>query len=266
MLSWHNCAMEQWTDQAIVLTARPHGEGGAVLSLLTAEHGRHMGYVHGAKSTKMRGLLEAGTLLEVNWQSRVADQLGYYTFEHGRNAAALIMDEPLKLAALLSACSLCDVALPEREKHAGLFYGLQALIDMFQSDVWGCAYILWEIALLKELGFGMNLTRCVAGGDVRTLTYVSPKSGCAVSLKEGYAYRDKLLSLPNFLKPEAFGDDGGHYGERGGVDDVVKGLKLTGYFLEHWVFTHHTHGIPDARLRFASLFATKYPLKEESAA
>ncbi len=251
--------MENWTDQGIVLAARPHGEGGAVVSLLTAEHGRHLGYVYGAHSQKMRGLLEPGTIIEATWQSRVADALGNYTFEHGRNAAALMMDEPLKLAALLSACALCDVALPEREVHVGLYHGMEVLIDTLQTDIWGAAYILWEIAFLKELGFGLDLTRCVAGGDARTLTYVSPKSGCAVSLKEGYPYRDKLLALPEFLKPESVG-------ESGGVEDVLKGLKLTGYFLEHWVFTHHSHGIPDTRLRFASLFATKYPVHHESAA
>lgn len=230
-----------------------------MLSLLTSQRGRHLGYVYGAKSQKTRGLLEPGTLLEVDWQSRVADQLGNYTIEQGRNNAALIMDDPLKLAALLSACALCEASLPEREQHEGLFHGMQALIDTLQSDVWGYAYIMWEIAFLKELGFGLNLTRCVANGDPRTLHYVSPKSGCAVSLKEGYPYRDKLLPLPDFLKPEPMGAKA--------EEDVVKGLKMTGYFLEHWVFAHHTQGIPDARLRFASLFATKYPvITTESAA
>lgn len=241
--------MEQWTDQGIVLSARAHGENGAVISLLTERHGRHNGYVYGARSSKMRGLIEAGTILEVEWKSRIADQLGHFTFEHGRNCAALILGDPLKLAALLSACSLCDAALPEREVHAGLFFGMQALLDTLQSEVWGAAYVLWEIALLKELGFGLNLTRCVAGGDSSTLTYVSPKSGCAVSLKEGYPYREKLLELPDFLKPEPV-KDLGH-------EEILKGLKMTGYFLEHWVFAHHSHGTPDARLRFASVFAKK---------
>ncbi|HRK97924.1 MAG TPA: DNA repair protein RecO [Alphaproteobacteria bacterium] len=255
--------MEQWTDQGIVLSARAHGEGGAVVSLLTEKHGRHNGYVYGAKSSKMRGLLEVGTILEIEWKSRISDQLGNFSFEHGKNCAAMILGDSMKLAALLSASSLCDAALPEREVHSGIFFGMKALLDTLQYEIWGAAYILWEIALLKELGFGLDLTRCVAGGDVKTLTYVSPKSGCAVSLKEGYPYKDKLLLLPDFLKPEPI--------KNMEEDEVLKGLKLTGYFLENWVFAHHSHGIPEPRLRFASVFARKYGLqhnepKTESAA
>ncbi|MCB1558878.1 MAG: DNA repair protein RecO [Alphaproteobacteria bacterium] len=242
--------MEQWTDHGIVLSARAHGENGAVVSLLTENHGRHNGYVYGAKSTKMRGLLEAGTILEIEWKSRVSDQLGNFSFEHGQNCAALILSDPMKLAALLSACSLCDVALPERESHPGLYKGMKALLETLQTEVWGAAYVLWEIALLKELGFGLDLTRCVAGGDTRTLTYVSPKSGCAVSLKEGYPYKDKLLKLPEFLRHEP--------SKPLDEEDVLTGLKLTGYFLENWVFAHHSHGTPEPRLRFASVFAKKY--------
>lgn len=240
----HSQTMEHWTDEGIILSARAHGENGAVVSVLTRDHGRYNGYVYGAKSSKMRGNLEAGTWVEIDWQSRVSDQLGHFTFEQGKNCAALIMDEPAKLAALLSACALCDAGLPEREGHAGLFHGMMALIDTLKTDVWAEAYICWELAFLKELGFGLNLTRCVANGDARTLTYVSPKSGCAVSLKEGYPYREKLLALPEFLKPEGVGDNS---------DDVVKGLKLTGYFLEHWVFAHHSAGVPSARTRLQSL-------------
>jgi DNA repair protein RecO (recombination protein O) len=236
--------MEQWTDEAIILSARGHGENGAVASVLTRQHGRHNGYVYGAKSSKMRGNLEVGTWVEVEWSSRVSDQLGHFTFEQGRNCAVTVMDEPMKLAALLSACALCDVALPERETHEGLYHGMVALIDILKTDVWAEAYICWELAFLKELGFGLDLTRCVANGDARTLTYVSPKSGCAVSMKEGYPYRERLLHLPEFLKPEPLGT---------GADDIVRGLKLTGYFLEHWVFAHHTQGMPAARSRLQSL-------------
>ncbi|MFA7275400.1 MAG: DNA repair protein RecO [Pseudobdellovibrionaceae bacterium] len=248
--------MEHWNDQGLILSARPHGEGGAVVSVLTCDHGRHNGYVYGAKSSKMRGSLEAGTWVEVSWDSRVADQLGHFTIEQARNHSALFLDDPYRLAALLAACALCDAALPEREGHAGLYHGLGALIDTLQTPVWAAAYVLWEIAFLKELGFGMDLTRCAGGGDVQTLAYVSPKSGCAVSLKEGYPYRDKLLILPEFLKPAPYGTAEG----RGEGEDIVRGLKMTGYFLENWVFAHHSRGVPDARLRFATIFAKKYGL------
>jgi DNA repair protein RecO (recombination protein O) len=205
----------------------------------------------------LRGFTEPGTLIDITWKARVADQLGTLSFEHGVNQAALLLDDPLKLAALLSACSLCDQSLPEREVHPGLFHGMNALMKTLHSDIWGAAYVLWEIALLKELGFGLDLTRCVAGGSSDFLTHVSPKSGCAVSAEKAEPYQDRLLKLPGFLIGKGFED-----ADR----EILDGLKITGYFLTHWVFAHHTQGIPDARLRFQSLFAKNVPDTMESAA
>ena len=238
--------MEEWSDQAIVLSARAHGEGGAVLSVLTEAHGRHAGYVHGARGSRLRGFTEPGTLMKVTWKARTADQLGTLSFEDGVNQAAMLLDDPLKLSALLSASALCDQSLPEREVHSGLFHGLSTLVSTLGSDIWSAAYVLWEIALIKELGFGMDLTRCVAGGDNTDLTFVSPKSGCAVSTEKAEPYKDKLLKLPGFMIGKGFTDNPDR--------DVLNGLKLTGYFLSQWVFAHNTHGVPDARLRFQGLF------------
>lgn len=238
--------MEQWRDQAIVLSARSHGEGGAIVSLLTEEHGRHTGYVRGAHSSKMRGTLEPGSLIGVEWSARIADSLGTYRMELEQQVAAGLMDDPLRLGALLSACSLCDQGLPEREGHSGLFYGMQALLEALGSDIWGVSYVLWEVALLRELGFGLDFTRCAGGGNADNLCYISPKSGRAVSREAGEPYKDKLLPLPDFLKPE---------GRKTDDDEVFTGLKMTGYFLEHWVFTHHSRGVPEDRLRFSARFA-----------
>ncbi len=238
--------MERWQDQGIVLSARQHGENGAVVALLTLEHGRHAGYVRGAQSSKMRGTLELGNVVDANWQARVSDELGSYTLELQRNVTAQFMQDPLRLGALQSACALCDDALPEREGHAGLYHGLRALCDALAGDVWAPAYVMWEIALLKELGFFLDLRACAGGGDTSQLSYVSPKTGRAVSLQAGEPYKDKLLALPQFLKPGGGGGDEG---------DVLTGLQMTGYFLEHWVFAHHTRGIPTQRLRFAERFA-----------
>lgn len=250
--------MEQWTDQAILLSIRAHGENGAIASVLTESRGRQNGFVHGARSSKIRGMLQPGTLVDIAWSARTADQLGTLTLEHGRNIAAFVMDDPLKLAALLSACALCDASLPERENHPGLFYGMKALLEHLQSDIWGAAYVMWEIAFLKELGFGLDFSRCVANGDPQTLEYISPKSGCAVSREAAAPYKEKLLELPGFLRPDRRGDVTEH--------DVVLGLKITGHFLNHWVFAHHSKGVPVERLRFESLFAKKDRPLEESAA
>lgn len=240
--------MEHWSDQGIVLSARPHGEGGAVVALLTESHGRHAGYVHGGMSSKKRAMLEPGSQVKAEWQSRVSDNLGSYALEPDRGLSPEILDNSLKLAALLSACSLCDAALPEREGHAGLYHGLSALIEMLEGDHWGPAYIMWEIQLLKELGFRLELDKCAGGGDVETLCYVSPKSGRAVSKAQAAPYKEKLLELPNFLRPAAMRT------EQNDEEDVMIGLKMTAYFLEHWVFSHHTKGVPESRV----LFETRY--------
>lgn len=232
--------MESFQDQGIVLSVRPHGENGAVVALMTEGQGRCAGYVRGARSSKMRGTLEPGNVVDANWQSRVADGLGTFSLELSRSVSAHFMQDALKLGALQSSCALCDAALPEREVHAGLYHGLIALFGMLEGDVWGPAYVMWEVAFLKELGFSLDLSRCAGGGDDQALAYVSPKTGRAVSYEAGAPYRDKLLPLPGFLKP-----GGGQEAE-----DVLTGLRMTGYFLEHWVFNHHTHGVPDARVMF----------------
>lgn len=186
-------------------------------------------------------MIEPGSRVSIDWKSRVADNLGTVTLEQEAGLPHGILDDPLKLSALLSACALCDSALPEREGHAGLYHGFKTLIEMMDGEVWGASYVYWEIALLKELGFGLDLTRCAGGGDPQTLAYVSPKSGCAVSYVAGEPYKDKLLPLPSFLKPNGGPLD---------AEEIQKGLRMTGYFLEHWVYTHHTKGVPEARLRF----------------
>ncbi len=238
--------MEQWTDTAIVLGSRPHGENGAVLSVLSCAHGRHAGYVHGARTARFRGALEPGCRVTVHWRARVADQLGTFEpeIEHGAHAALTF--DSLRLSALLSACALCDAALPEREGHPGLFAGLEALIEALSGPHWGATYVYWEIALLRELGFGLDLMRCAAGGDPATLEWVSPKSGRAVSAAAGAPYRDKLLPLPAFLRPGGGEDD---------PPEILKGLDMTARFLEHWAFAQHTRGMPAPRQRFHAQFA-----------
>lgn len=246
--------MEQWQDQGIVLAARAHGESGAVVSLLTPGRGRHAGYVRGAHSTKMRGTLEPGSLVDVNWSSRLSDSLGTFTLELARSHAACFLQDAVRLAALQSACALCDAALPEREGHPGLFHGLLALFDVLESEIWCEAYVLWEIAFLKELGFSLELSKCAGGGESDDLAYVSPRTGRAVSRAAGTPYKERLLGLPSFLRP------GG--GAGAGSAEALAGLDMTGYFLEHWAFAHHTQGIPEARRRFRLRFESRF-VKEE---
>lgn len=250
--------MEQWSDQGIVLSARGHGEGGAVVTLLTETMGLHAGYLHGGQSSSKRPLIECGNLLQADWTARVSDQLGTYKLEPLCPYAAQIMGDKHKLAALLSACALCDAALPEREAHPDLFHSMLALMTVLGHDalplsVWGEVYIKWEISLLRELGFSLDFTRCAGGGDAHRLAYISPKSGCAVSYEAGEAYKDKLLPLPSFLKP-----NGGPAED----EDIRLGLELTYTFLEKWAFAHHTKGVPLPRIQLQERFSQKKTVGE----
>ena len=226
----------EWSDQGIVLSARPHGEGGAVATLLAREHGRCAGLVMGGRSTRQRGNLEPGSLLAVRWRGRLPEHLGHFTVEPLHGYAAAFLDEPLKLAALSSACALVEAALPEREPHPALFDGLLALFGLLDTPAWAEAYVRWEVGFLTETGFGLDLDRCAVTGTNDYLAFVSPRTGRAVSASAGEPYRDRLLPLPGFL----IGLGGG------GPTEVGQGLDLTGHFLER----HLLNGpLPPARLR-----------------
>lgn len=231
--------MLEWEDSGIILSVRGHGETGGVASILTRDHGRAAGYVYGAVSTKNRGVLEPGNLVSVHWQAKSQDQLGTFTLELEKSYAAHVMDDPVKLTAMQSACVLADKTLPEREKHASVYEGTKALMASFETEIWALTYIYWEIGLLRELGFGLDLSKCVSTGAVDNLIYVSPKSGCAVSAAAGEMYKEKLLNLPSFLRGEARFEDG----------DILDGLKLTGHFFRHRVFSQANADLPESRLR-----------------
>ncbi|MBU6235877.1 MAG: DNA repair protein RecO [Alphaproteobacteria bacterium] len=240
--------MEQFQDNGIVLAARPHGEGAAVVTLLTEKLGRHAGYVHGGmSSTRLRAQLQPGALLTVGWNARTEGQLGSYTVEDASGPNPATLDDAAALAALQSVCTTLERALPERESHPALFAGTLALLDMLGHDreIWGAALVFWELSLLRELGFGLDLSKCAVTGTTENLVYVSPKSGRAVSLEAAGPYKEKLLPLPAFLRGE------------GGVDaaEIVSGLKLSGYFLEHRLYAHTTHALPEPRQRLPEFFA-----------
>lgn len=237
--------MENWQDRAIVLSVRPHGENAGVVSVLTRLRGRHAGYVHGARATKMRGVLEPGNAVVVQWSSRLDQDLGRFVVELEKSHAPFVMDDAIKLTALQAACALADKTLPEREPHPGVFDGFLALLESFSSDIWPAAYIFWELALLKELGFGLDLTRCAASGETENLSWVSPRTGCAVSYAAGLPYKERLLKLPGFLTGQGLRDE----------EEIAQGLKLTGYFLENRVFAQTHGGVPEARLRLESKFS-----------
>lgn len=238
----------EWTDEAIVLSARPHGETSSVAVLLTREHGRHAGLVHGGASGRARALYQPGNRVRAIWRARLAEHLGQFVAEPLEGLAALLLDDPLRLAALSAACAVADRALPEREPHPGVHDGLAALIaalaDPGLDAVWPAAYVRWELGLLADLGYGLDLERCAATGVNDQLAYVSPRTGRAVSLAAGEPYKERLLPLPGFL----VGRGGGEGAE------VMAGLRLSGHFLERNLFAVQGEGMPAARTRFMERF------------
>ncbi|MFQ5765775.1 MAG: DNA repair protein RecO, partial [Rhodospirillales bacterium] len=166
-----------WTDDGIVLSARKHGETSAIVTLLTRAHGRHLGLVRGGAGKRARGMLQPGNRVQARWRARLPEHLGTFTCELTEAFAAASLRDRLKLAGLSAACAMADAALPEREPHAAVFEGLLALLSVLQDEDWPSAYVKWEMGLLGELGFGLDLSACAATGTNDQLAYVSPKSG-----------------------------------------------------------------------------------------
>jgi DNA repair protein RecO (recombination protein O) len=232
----------QWNDEAIILAARPHGETSLIIQLLTREHGRHAGLVRGARKARGLGVYEIGNRVEAHWQARLPEHLGMLRCELLAGCAAALIDDPARLACLAAAAVVAEAALPEREAVPRCFEGLGAVLSALARDRdWAKAYVAWELELLAELGFGLDLSRCAATGATADLVYVSPKSAQAVSREAGAPYRDKLLPLPAFLRDPAAP------AERA---DIADGLALTGYFLSRHVFAPLERKPPPARTRF----------------
>jgi len=232
-----------WNETGIVLAVRRHGESALVVHLLTREHGRHAGLVHGGQGRKGRTIYQVGNAVEATWRARLEEQLGTFSGELAVGHAARVIDDPLRLACLSAAAAMAEAALPEREPHPRAYDGLVALLDALDSDRgWAALYARWELALLAELGFGLDLARCAATGASADLVYVSPKSGQAVSREAGEPYRKQLLPLPGFLL------DGGE--TEPSASEIGDALRLTGFFWERRVFQPHGRKPPAARTRF----------------
>jgi DNA repair protein RecO (recombination protein O) len=232
----------EWTDDAIVIATRPHGETSAVVTALTREHGRHAGLVRGGSGKQARGAIQPGNRLQITWKARLSEQLGNFTWELQSTDGTRWLADAGRLAAISSACALIEVTLPERESHPTAFNALVTLLAYLNDDAWAGHYVRWELGLLAELGYGLDLSSCAATGTNDDLAYVSPRSGRAVSLSAGEPYRDRLLRMPSFLGSDQPADPG----------ELVAGLALTGHFLERWVFAAIGKALPPARARLVA--------------
>ena len=232
--------MREFEDDASVLSARAHGETGAIVELLTARHGKYAAHVAGAASRRMKPFLQAGARTIVHYRARVSDQLGSAQLEPVGEGPSALFDERMALAGLAAAAAVAAAALPEREPHPGVFLAFEALTAaLMLPEIWPAVFVRFEAGLLQELGFGMDLSKCAATGEVDDLIYVSPRTGRAVSRKAGEPYKDRLLPLPPFMLSAQTGLAAG---------DVKAGLDLTAHFLELFVFGPVNRPLPPARV------------------
>jgi DNA repair protein RecO (recombination protein O) len=229
----------EFEDDAFILSARSHGETGAIVEMLTQLHGKYAAHVAGAASRRMKPFLQAGARVSARFRARTADQLGSATLEPAGEGPAALFDDPVALAGLSSAAAVAAGALPEREPHPGAFLGLEALVVALAApEIWPAVYVRFEAGLLADLGFGLDLSRCAVTGSADDLIYVSPRTGRAVSAAAGAAYKGRLLALPPFLLSSQGGLSKG---------DVGAGLAITGHFLERFVFAPLNRPLPPAR-------------------
>jgi DNA repair protein RecO (recombination protein O) len=234
----------EWTDKAIVLSTRRHGESGAILDVLSREHGRHAGLVRGSRN---RALLQPGNGLMAHWRARLADHLGSFTLELSEARAGALMEDRAALIGLNAFTAVAGLALPERFAYPALFDAAEILLaGMMDRDFahWGPLYVRWEAGLLEALGFGLDLSQCAASGQTADLAYVSPRSGRAVGRGPGADYAPRLLSLPPFLLGSQ---------NLPSLQDIRDGLLLTGHFLAERVLKPHNRLLPPARLRLDAL-------------
>ena len=230
----------EWRDTGVVLGARRHGESGALVEVLTENHGRHLGFVHGRR--RLRGLVEKGNILSLRWRARLHEHMGVYTPEV--ESVSGVLDDARALFALNSVCAL-GLSLPERVPCPLFFERFCGFLERLKDSNWLKDYVFVELDLLRELGYGLDLSRCVVTQRADALCYVSPKSGKAVSKEAGDPWKKRLFSLPRFMVSE----------EEASCDEVLAALKITGHFLRRCVYSK---GLPAAREYFCQMIGEEF--------
>ena len=237
--------MMDWQDEGVVIAARPHGETAAIIEVFTRSHGRHAGVVRGGAGRRLAPVLQPGSQIAAIWRARLGDHLGTFTVEPVKSRAHAMADR-LALAGLGAVCALLHVALAEREPHPALWRPTMALLDGLGAPDWPASYLRWDLQLLAEMGFGLDLSVCAVTGATAGLAYVSPKTGHAVTEAGAGDWADRLLPLPPGLTGP------------GPLDPAAlqQGLALTAHFLTREIaaLTGRTP-LPEARGRLADLLA-----------
>ena len=218
----------QWQDQAIILGVKRHGESSVIAEVMTRGRGRHLGLVRNGRSRTMQPVLQPGNLIEVTWRARLDEHLGNFSAEPVSFRAATLMEHAASLHGVQALAALLRL-LPERDPHPHLFDMLNIVLDhLGDASGAGELYIRFELAVLNDLGFGLDLVQCAATGSREQLEFVSPKSGRAVSREAGLPYQDKLFRLPEFLKDASR--------EAADRDSLSEAFRMTQYFLTRHVY------------------------------
>lgn len=233
----------EWRDEGLIIGIRRHGESAAIAEVMTRDHGRHLGMVRGGRSQRMQPVLQPGNSVVCVWRARIEEQMGTLTVEPLRSRAAAIMGSGLALQGVNLLGALLRL-LPERDPHPALFETAEIIAGHLDDPVTGPALMVrLELAVLMELGFGLDLSECAATGVREDLIYVSPKSGRAVSREAGEPWRHRLLPLPNFLSAA-------RQDAQVSRDEILAGFALTGFFLDRDVFGPRGVKPPEARRAF----------------
>jgi DNA repair protein RecO (recombination protein O) len=233
----------EWTDEAVVLGLKRHGESAVILEAMTAEHGRHLGLVRGGRSARLAPVLQAGNRVSLTWRARLDDHLGNFQVEPLRLRAGLLMGDAAALYGLSHLTALMRL-LPERDPQPDLHAALDVVIEHLGAPAIAAVLLVrFELAVLGALGFGLDLAACAVTGATQDLIYVSPKTGRAVSSRAGAAYADRLLPLPAFVR-ETFAGAGVTAAE------ARAGLGLSGHFLRRHVYEPRGLDPPDQRAAF----------------
>jgi DNA repair protein RecO (recombination protein O) len=232
----------QWSDEGIVLGSRRHGEGNAILELMTRAHGRHLGLVRGGAGSRLRPVLQAGNAVSCTWRARLDEHLGHYTVEGLDARAAALLPVAHALYGMTHLAALCRL-LPERDPHPQIHAALAQILDgLLDPRCAAPGMVRFELKLLAELGFGLDLSACAASGEETDLVYVSPKSGRAVSRRAGEPWRDRLFALPAFLRETS--------ADEPSPQDIADGFALTGFFLARHVLEPRGLSLAEARASF----------------
>jgi DNA repair protein RecO (recombination protein O) len=228
--------------QAIICAVRTHGEHGAIVRALTPADGIQAGYVRGGRSRRLRPVLMAGNTVHADYRARTEDQLPHLSVELTASRGAL-HSEPLSAAAIEWATALAASALPEGQAYPRVFQALEGLLQAIEAAPsargWAAALVRYELLVLAELGFGLDLSECAATGATADLAFVSPKSGRAVGAVAGEPYRAQLFALPPFLLQ----------GGAAGWEDIEAGWRITGHFLARDLLIERQADLLDARAR-----------------